>query len=208
MSSRRRRSQASRLRRKRIVRPEPSRRWRQRLPVLLVADRTRGGERGHVVLEGAAQRLLGPQPGEGQVQDASRISRPSPCPWWARPSHDRSPPSARRGSARRSMSWTPTGRPSTKTAPRERPLVRRPVGPVASRTTAPLAGPAPGSSSVHGMKNGMVAGIVDARRRPASRGRRTRPPGGAAARAGACARPGRRGARTSPAPRRAQPPGW
>ena len=40
-----------------------------RLSIFLVPDRTRRREGGHIVLEGTAQRLLRPQPGEGQVQD-------------------------------------------------------------------------------------------------------------------------------------------
>src|SRR5580704_5127890 len=57
-------SQAEADRAPRAIAPVPS-----GLPVFLVPDRTRGGEGGHIVLEGTAERLLRPEPGKGQVQD-------------------------------------------------------------------------------------------------------------------------------------------
>ena len=59
-----------------MVRAGPVPAWAAGFAVLLVTHCTRGGERGHVVLEGTAQGLFGAQPGEGQVQH--RLTHLSP----------------------------------------------------------------------------------------------------------------------------------
>ena len=64
------------------------------------------------------------------------------------------------------------------------------------------AGPGDQAPPVQELKNGIVPGIVDALAMTSRRGRRTRPPEGAAARAAAFVRPGRRVARTNPDPSR------
>ncbi len=150
---------SSRPMRKRTVRPEPSRRGPLGLPVLLVADRARGGQRRGVVLEGAAQRLLCTEAGEGQVQHrlAHLASQPLALMRHA-PATSRSRRSARHGSARQPG---PACRRASR--PRDAAPVNvhlsgdqfarcRHIHCAASRARCC------GSTSVHGKKNGIVPG--------------------------------------------------
>ena len=115
---------------------------------------------------------------------------------------------ARRRIAWRSCSWTPTGLPSTNTAPVKAQSSDRPARPLSPPELGRRRARMPGSASVQDTKKGIVPRLVDARVDELDEGARTPPREADAARgAGVRTTRSKRGQKVS-CPTHGQPPGW
>jgi hypothetical protein len=131
------------------------------LSVLLVAHRARGGQGGHVVLEGATQRLLRAQAGEGQMEDrlphlaAYSLSLMGPAEPGTR--LDR----AHGAEVLCSQILHSDKSPVDEDAAGERPVIGRPVGPVSPHPLRDIPGPPERFSVGPGYEEGHRAPVVD-----------------------------------------------
>jgi hypothetical protein len=98
-----------------------------------------------------------PSPAKARWRMAWRISFPSPCPWWARPNHE-PVVTERRGEVLRLHVLHADHLAVHEDRSGVRPLLRRPLGPLAPPPLRGLALALGRGRSVKGVRNGMVAG--------------------------------------------------